>query len=236
MVSGLTRPTVFAFLPDGRILIGQQNGVVRIVKNGQLLPTPFIDLQDRVNDYWDHGLLGMAADPNFATNGYVYLLYTYENDPAQQEGTKTGRLARYTAVGDTASPASQVVVLGSQVGSSCNNFPAGADCIPSDSPSHSVGNLKFAPDGSLFVTLGDGAHFNFVDDNALRSQNLDLLSGKVLRITTSGQGVAGNPYWNAGQPNANRSKVWGRGLRNPYRFNLRPGTSTPYIGDVGWNT
>jgi glucose/arabinose dehydrogenase/endonuclease YncB( thermonuclease family) len=235
VVTGLDRPTVFAFLPDGRMLIGQQNGVVRIVKNGQLLPTPFIDLQDRVNDYWDHGLLGMAPDPDFATNGFVYLLYTYENDPAQYDGTKTGRLARYTAVGDTASPASQVVVLGSQVGSSCDNFPVGTDCIASDSPSHSVGNLKFAADGALFVTLGDGAHFNFVDDRALRAQNLDSLAGKVLRITTSGQGVAGNPHWN-GNPTSNRSKVWGLGLRNPYRFNLRPGTSIPYIGDVGWNT
>ncbi|MGH2354679.1 MAG: PQQ-dependent sugar dehydrogenase, partial [Chloroflexota bacterium] len=154
----------------------------------------------------------------------------------QYNATKTGRLARYTAVGDTASPTSEVVILGSVVGSSCNNFPEGADCIPSDSPSHSVGNVKFAPDGSLFVTLGDGAHFNNVDNNALRTQNLDLLSGKVLRITPDGAGVPGNPFW-TGEASANRSKVWAYGLRNPYRFNLRPGAGSglPYIGDVGWN-
>ncbi|HEX2034759.1 MAG TPA: PQQ-dependent sugar dehydrogenase, partial [Chloroflexota bacterium] len=215
------------------------DGLVKVVKNGALLPTPLIDIRDRVNDYWDHGLIGIAAHPNFTTNPYVYLMYTYENNPGDYSGRKTGRLARYTVSGDTADPASETVLLGTQVGESCNLFPAGADCIPSDSPSHSVGSLKFAADGTLFVSLGDGAHFNLVDDDALRAQNLDLLAGKLLRITADGQGVPGGPFWN-GSGAANRSKVWGLGLRNPYRFTLRPlaggGTGLPYLGDVGWNT
>ena len=235
VAAGLTSPTAFAFLPDGRILIAEKQGTVRVVKNGALLATPFIDIRDRVNDYWDRGLLGIAADPSFVTNGYVYLLYTYENDAATYSGTKTARLARYTASGDTASPASEAVILGTSVGSSCNNFPKGADCIPSDSPSHGVGNIKFAPDSSMFVITGDGAHFNYVDDDALRAQDLDLLSGKLLRVTPAGAGLSSNPFWN-GTASANRSKVWGYGLRNPYRFNLRPGTDLPYLGDVGWNT
>jgi len=119
------------------------------------------------------------------------------------------------------------------VGRSCNDFPIGADCIPSDSASHSVGNIRFAPDGTLFVTTGDGARFDDVDPDALRAQNLDSLAGKVMRITRLGQGVPSNPFWN-GAAGANRSKVWAYGLRNPYRFNLRPGTGTPYLGDVGW--
>lgn len=235
VVSGLTLPTAFTFLPDGRILIAHQDGVVRMFKNGALLPTPFIDVSDRVNDYWDHGLLGIAADPSFATNGYVYLLYTYENNAAQYNSTKTGRLTRVTAVGDTASPATETVILGTQVGATCQSFPVGADCIPSDSPSHSVGNIKFAADGSMFVTLGDGASFAAVDDLALRAQSLDSLAGKVLRVTPTGQGMSSNPFWN-GSASANRSKVWAYGLRNPYRFNLRPGTTVPYVGDVGWIT
>jgi glucose/arabinose dehydrogenase len=161
-------------------------------------------------------------------------MYTYENNPSSFSGRKTGRVARYTVTGDTASVGSQVVILGTAVGSSCNNFSASADCLPSDSPSHSVGNLKFASDGALFVTVGDGAHFNFVDDDALRAQNLDLLAGKMLRVTKQGRGLPDNPFWN-GNASANRSKVWTRGLRNSYRFGLRPGTNVPLLGDVGWN-
>lgn len=234
VVSGLTYPTTFAALPDGRLLIAEKAGVVRLFKDGALQPTPFIDLQGRVNSHHDRGLLGLAVDPAFATNGFVYLLYTYDDDATDDTGPKTARLARYTAVGDTASPASESVLLGTVVGNSCNDFPLGADCIPSDSASHSVGNVRFAPDGTLFVSLGDGARFDTVDDDALRAQSVDSLAGKLLHVTRDGRGVPSNPFWN-GDANANRSKVWAYGLRNPYRFNLRPGTGVPYVGDVGWN-
>jgi glucose/arabinose dehydrogenase len=235
IAAGLGVPTAFVSLPDGRILIAEKAGVVRLYENGAVRDTPFIDIRDRVNAFHDRGLLGLAVDPNFAQNGFLYLLYTYENDASEFTGPKTGRLARYTAVGDTASPDTEAVLLGTIVGRSCNDFPAGTDCIPSDSPSHTVGNLKFAPDGSLFVTLGDGAEFTRVDRDALRAQYLDSLGGKLLRITPGGQGLPTNPFWN-GQASANRSKVWSLGLRNPYRFNLRPGSGTPYLGDVGWGT
>jgi glucose/arabinose dehydrogenase/PKD repeat protein len=233
VASGFTAPTAFVFLPDGRILVAEKSGLVRLVKSGVVVSTPFIDIRDRVNDYWDRGLLGIAADPSFATNGFVYLLYTYENDPAQWNAGKTARLTRVTAVGDTASPASEVVILGTVVGSTCSGLPRGADCIPSESPSHTVGSVKFGSDGTMFVTTGDGAHFNIVSDDALRAQDIDSLAGKMLHITPDGRGLPGNPFWN-GDPVANQSKVWAYGLRNPFRSNLRPGTNIPYVGDVGW--
>lgn len=234
VASGLSYPTEFAALPDGRLLIAEKAGVVRLVVGGVLQPTPFIDIQGRVNAHHDRGLLGLTVDPAFATNGFIYLLYTYDDDATDDDGPKTARLARYTAVGNTASPDSEFVLLGTVVGNSCNDLPMGTDCIPSDSPSHSVGNVRFAPDGTLFVTTGDGARFDLVDEDALRAQSLDSLAGKVLHITREGRGVPSNPFWN-GDANANRSKVWAYGLRNPYRFNLRPGTGVPYLGDVGWN-
>jgi len=234
IATGLIFPTTFAFLPDGRILIAEKEGVVRIVKNDALLPTPFIDISARVNDYEDRGLLGIAVDPNFTANGYVYLLYTYENDVSQYSGPKTARLTRVTALDDTAAPSSEEVILGTVVGSSCKNFPAGADCLPSDSRTHTVGDMKFATDGSLFVSVGD-ASLLAVNDDTFRTQDLDSLAGKVLRISTSGQGLASNPFWN-GDPSANRSKVWAYGLRNPFRFALQPGSNIPYLGDVGWQT
>ncbi len=234
-VSGLNFPTDFAFLPDGRVLVSEKSGLVRIAVNGSVLGTPFIDLRDEVNDYWDRGLLSVAVDPNFNTNGYVYFLYTYEHDVTNYSGPKTGRLVRYTASGNTASLASGVVILGTQVSDSCDDFPIGADCIPSDGPSHSTGGLRFAADGTLFATLGEGANFNAANSQALRAQNLDSLGGKLVHITTSGQGMASNPYWN-GNASSNRSKIWAYGLRNAYRFALRPSDGTPFIGDVGWVT
>src|SRR5262249_25773234 len=92
-----------------------------------------------------------------------------------------------------------------------------------------------ASDGSMYATSGDGASFSVVDPLALRAQNLDSLGGKLLHIDTSGNGFTTNPFYN-GTVTANRSKVWTYGLRNPYRFGLKPGTNMPYIGNVGWNT
>ena len=233
VLNGLNLPTNFATLPDGRMLITEKGGKVRVVKNGVLQATPFINLTPVVNDYLDRGLLAVAADANFTTNQFVYLFYVYENDAADYGGAKTSRLIRVTANGDVAVPGSEVTILGSLVGSSCNNFPVGADCIPADNPSHTVGTIKVALDGTLFVSMGDGASFDVVDDNALRAQSLDSLGGKILHITTTGAGDPVNPYWN-GNANANRSKVWAYGFRNPFRIELHPLTGAPFVGDVGW--
>lgn len=239
VAGGLTQPTALAFTEDGRIFVTEKAGSVRVIKNGALLPTPLITLTD-VNAYGDRGLLGIAVDPQFSLNGYLYLLYTYENTPgANVAGTKTGRLVRVTVLGDSADESTKVVLLGTVGGTaatpSCENYAVTDDCIPSDSPSHSVGGLRFGPDGALYVTLGDGAHFDYVDVRAQRAQNLDSLAGKVLRINTDGTGRADNPFY-TGTPSANRSKVYAYGVRNAYKLNFRPSTSALYIGDVGWDS
>jgi hypothetical protein len=110
------------------------------------------------------------------------------------------------------------------------------DYLAGDSDSHSIGQIQFAPDGSLYVTVGDGTSYNSVDWRSTRVQDVDSLSGKLLRINPlSGQGYADNPFSN-GNLDSNRSKVWSLGLRNSFRFTINPTTSTPYLGDVGWNT
>ncbi len=231
VVGGLDQPTNFAFAPDGRIFIAGQQGDVRIVRDGVLLPTPFVELP--VNSFEQRGLFGLALDPNFEANGYVYLFFTYEHDAADPTGPKTGRLIRLTADGDVAAPGSEIVLLGSVVGdpshSSCEDFPAGSDCLPADGCCHVGGGLRFASDGTLFVATGDGAN---AFELRFRSQNLDSLAGKMLRINPDGSAPANNPYF-TGDPAANRSKVWAYGLREPFRFGLQPGTDLPFIGDVG---
>jgi glucose/arabinose dehydrogenase len=235
LASSFDFPTAFAFFPDGRIAIAEKSGVVRIVKNGALLSTPLIDISDRVNDYWDRGLIGIVVDPDFGTHPYVYLLYVYENDPDDYVGPKTSRLTRVRVSEDRADPDTEKVLLGKVGGRSCYDFPTGSDCIPSDGASHAVGGLRFAGN-TIFLTVGDAADFNTVNDDALRAQDLDSLAGKLLRVTRDGRGLSSNPFWN-GKADANRSKVWAYGLRNAYRFSLRPASGSPvaYLGDVGWS-
>jgi glucose/arabinose dehydrogenase len=232
VVAGLEVPVAFARLPDGRVLVAEKAGVVRVVRDGQVLPDAFIDLRDRVNDYWDRGLLGIAADPAFADTGYVYLFYVHENDPFSYTGPKTSRLIRVTADGDTASVDSLVVLLGAAGEASCLDLPAGADCIPADGASHNGGALRFGPDGTLWVATGDASSFATVDPRALRAQDLDSLAGKLLRVGRDGRGLPDNPFW-TGDATAVRSRVWAYGFRNPFRFTLRPSTGRPYVGDVG---
>ncbi len=263
IATGLNFPTAAAFTPDGRILVAQKGGEVRIVDaSGNLLPTPFITLID-VNAAEDRGLIGIAVDPNFATNGFVYLAYTYEVDPSQPGGyafdpslpnctsteddwsdtdcyavpKKTARVVRVTASGDTAPLSSMQVILGSVGGTaaqpSCLDYPGANDCIASDSGSHSIGGIRFGADGKLYVATGDGAGFFGPDEHAFRSQDLDHLSGKILRVNTDGTAPSDNPFY-TGNPNDNQSKVYAYGLRNPYRFNFQPGTNTLYGGNVGW--
>ncbi len=108
------------------------------------------------------------------------------------------------------------------------------DFINSDSTTHTIASLEFAPDGSLFVSIGDGASYNQMDPRAVRVQDIDSLSGKILRIDPiTGQGLADNPFF-SGDADANRSKVYQLGLRNPFRIAVDDATGRLFIGDVGW--
>ncbi|MFK8110793.1 MAG: DUF4347 domain-containing protein [Rubripirellula sp.] len=174
-----------------------------------------------------------------------------------QTGNRAGRLLRLTLDASTnyttVVSGSETLLLGSaSTWANFNGFtnsvfnvfepPAGLnpdgtyiqDFINSDSTTHSVGSLAFGTDGNLFVSIGDGASYNDVDGRAVRVQDIDSLSGKILRINPiTGQGVSDNPFYN-GNPDANRSKVYQLGLRNPFRISVDDATGQLFIGDVGW--
>lgn len=173
-------------------------------------------------------------------------------------GNRVARVTRFTADAatgfNTAVPGSEVVIIGSnsvwanisspdQDSTDVMTLPPSGgmngtmrDILISDSLSHTVGNMAFGPDGMLYVANGDGTSYGRVDPRTIRVQNIDSLSGKILRVDPlTGQGLADNPFYN-GDPDANRSKVYDYGLRNPFRFAFQPGSGTLYIGDVGWNT
>lgn len=264
VVSGLNQGVAFAFAPGGRAFIAEKGGVVRVAENGVLRKEPFIDLSAQVNHYQARGLLGFALHPGFPQQPYAYLLYTYDPPELQgrtglagpdNAGARVARLLRVTADAArdyaVAVPGSERVLLGKNSTLSTIGNPAARnssvlscgplgrpiqDCIPSDEISHTVGGLRFGPDGMLFVSIGDGSNFLKVDSAALRAQELDSLAGKLLRIhPETGRGLPDNPFFD-GDPDSNRSKVLNYGLRNPFRFALHPQTGLPLIGDVGWNT
>ena len=172
---------------------------------------------------------------------------------------RAARLIRVTADAAngyrTAIAGSEVVLLGKnstwdnfngQVNSTFdfNEPPAGIlpdgsslqDFLNADSESHTIGAVEFGPDGALYVSNGDGASYNRVDPRATRVQDIDNLSGKVLRINPiTGRGLADNPFYN-GDADANRSKVYQLGLRNPFRMAVDPNSGKVYTGDVGWTS
>src|SRR5262245_3391309 len=205
-------PNGLGFSPDGRLFVWQRSGLVWVYKNGALQPDPFIDIRANINPTLDDGLLGLTFDPDFALNGYVYLLYTHISG-----GSRLTRVTSNPANPDRALPASEVVIFGA--------IPAGF--------AHVIGTVRTASDGTLFVGVGDLASFNFAGPFALRAQDLYEVPGKILRIHTDGSPAIDNPFYDG--TDSIRSRVWAYGLRNPFRFSLHPLTGEPYIADVGWN-
>ncbi len=198
-------PTAMAFAPDGRLFVCQQSGQLRVIKNGSLLSKPFVSLS--VDSSGERGLLGIAFDPNFATNHYLYIYYTVATSPIHN------RVSRFTAAGDTAVPGSEAVILDLDNLSSATN--------------HNGGAIHFGPDGKLYIGVGENA-------NGANSQTLSNLLGKILRINADGTIPTDNPFYNTATGN-NRA-IWALGLRNPFTFAFQPGTTRLFINDVGQST
>lgn len=133
VATGITSPTAMAVAPDGRLFVAQQGGALRVIKNGALLPTPFIQLS--VNTFGERGLIGVTVDPNFSTNNFIYLYYTLADQTRN-------RISRFTANGDVVVPGSEVVVL--------NLDPISANI-------HNGGAMHFK-NGLLYVTVGDNSN------------------------------------------------------------------------------
>lgn len=200
-IGGLTNPTAMAMAPDGRIFVCQQAGVLRVIKNNALLATPFITLT--VNASGERGLLGIAFDPDFLTNGYVYVYYTAPTPSIHN------RISRLTAAGDVAVPGSEVVLL------ELNNLSA---------TNHNGGAIHFGRDGKLYAAVGENAVI-------ANSQTLNNLLGKVLRINSDGSIPTDNPFY--GTASGDNRAIWALGLRNPFTFAVHPNSGRIFINDVG---
>jgi glucose/arabinose dehydrogenase len=205
-VSGLASATAMAQAPDGRLFVAQQGGALRVVKNGALLATPFVNLT--VDASGERGLIGVALHPGFASNGYVYVYHTRING-----GARNNRISRYTASGDVADGAVAPVTV---------DLPS-----LSGATNHNGGAMKFGSDGRLYVAVGDNA-------DSSKPQNLADVFGKMLRFNDDLSIPTDNPFY-ATQAGLARA-IWAYGLRNPYTFAVQPGTGRMHINDVGQNT
>jgi glucose/arabinose dehydrogenase len=215
VASGISQPTAIANAGDGsgRLFLVQQNGQIKILVNGQVLPTPFINLADRITPAsGEKGLLGLAFAPNYETTGYFYVYYTAPN-PLRSVLSRFQVSANDANVGN---PGSEVKLL--EIAQPFDN--------------HNGGHLEFSPrDGYLYVAVGDGGSGGDPLNNA---QTLSNLLGKILRIDVSDPQVtytvpADNPF--VGNPAA-RPEIWAYGLRNPWKFAF-DSEGNQYIGDVG---
>jgi len=235
---GLSSPVAAAPAPDGRTFVAEKPGRVRVVDSGgELRAQPVLDISDKVNAYHDRGLLGIAVDRDFASNGYLYLLYTVDVDQLVRDSAKpmTARLSRVTVSPDSTASA-ETTILGSYDQGPCPPAADDLDCIPSDGLSHSIGTVRVDPaDGSLFVGVGDSASFTSKDDLAFRTYDERSMAGKIIHVDRDGRGLPGHAFC---PTEADLSKVCAKlhakGFRNPFRFSLRSGK--PLVaGDVGWD-
>jgi len=202
-ISGLSSPTAMDFAPDGRLFVCLQGGDVRIIKNGVLLPAVFLHLD--VDSSGERGLLGIAFDPNFASNNFLYLYYTVLSSP------RHNRVSRFTANGDVVGPDPEFPILDLENLSASN---------------HNGGAIHFGPDGKLYIAVGENA----VPSNA---QTLANRLGKILRINSDGTIPTDNPFFNTAT--GDNRVIWALGLRNPFTFAFQPGSTPTrmFINDVG---
>jgi glucose/arabinose dehydrogenase len=264
-IVGRVEPTGVYFAHDGRVFVTEKSGVVWVYRNLlDTQPAIFADVHESVHDYWDRGLLGFALDPLFPEQPYVYVQYTFNGglfddlpprwpsagcpNPTDPNAgcVVSGRISRLT-VGEDGTAGEELVLV---------------EDWYQQYPSHSVGTLAFGPGPALYAGGGDGASFTFHDlgqsgnplwpdqrspagaGGSLRAQGLEdaaaytgdiWLDGTIIRIDpATGAGAPGNPLC-CGTATLNASRIVAYGLRNPFRFTIRPYATEVWIGDVGEN-
>jgi glucose/arabinose dehydrogenase len=211
VAGGLEFPVYLTSPPgDQRLFVVEKGGAIRVIKDGSLLPAPFLDIGSQVSNRREQGLLGLAFAPDYASSGRFFIHYT------DRAGDTRVSMLRVSTDPDRADPASETAVLS----------------VDQPGPSHNGGQILFGPDGFLYIALGDGGSRDGNDRG--RGQSLADLLGSILRIDVSAGAAYSVPPDNpfVGTAGA-RPEVWSYGLRNPWRFTFDPATGDLYIADVG---
>jgi putative heme-binding domain-containing protein len=207
LVTGLNGATTLEVARDGRVFICEQKGTLRVVKNGQLLPDPFVRLP--VEATWERGLIGVTVAPDFPRLPYVFVCYVTAKPYPHHV------VSRFTAAGDVAVPETEKVLLeGDNQSKLGGNVPAG----------HQGGAIHFGKDGKLYIAIGD-------QTAGQPAQDLNSLLGKLLRINPDGSIPDDNPF--LAKTTGKYRAIWALGLRNPFTFAIQEQTGRLFINDVG---
>jgi len=207
---GLTGATALAALPDGRVLIAEQTGALRLVKDGRLLPQPALTLP--TDSTWERGVLGVALAPGFPRPPHVFVHWTVA------QPWPHFRLSRFTLTGDTIDPASeQVLFEGDNQNELRAPVPAG----------HQGGGIAIGPDGCLYAAVGEMT-------TQQPAQRLDSLLGKILRLRLDGSIPEDNPFF--GKTTGKYRAIWALGMRNPWSLAFHPTNGRLFANDIGQAT
>jgi len=193
----------------GRLLVAERSGRIRVVDDGIALPTPFLDLTDRVRDDGERGLLDLALAADFATSGRFFVHYSHADD-----GRTVVSEFRRSSGDPRRADRNETILL--EVAQPASN--------------HNGGGLAVLPDGTLLLALGDGGGS---DDQFGNGQDPTTLLGGLTRLDVGTPGVAGAAAGNPYVGRAGDDRIWATGLRNPYRIDLDPVTGLLWIADVG---
>jgi glucose/arabinose dehydrogenase len=201
LVEGFDSATSMAIAPDGRIFVCEQAGRLHVIQDGRLLSEPFLTVATHTSG--ERGLLGVAFDPDFPRQPYVYVYYT------ATEPRVHNRLSRFTARGNKAEPGSERILL---------------ELEPLSASIHNGGALHFGADGKLYLAVGDNGESS-------HAPKLTTLMGKLLRLEKDGSIPSDNPFYT--RATGVYRAIWAIGLRNPFSFAVQPGTGRIFINDVG---
>lgn len=203
----LTGATTMAIAPDGRIFICEQTGALRIVKAGHLLEHPFITL--KVDSSWERGLLGVAFDPDFPRNQFIYINFISPTPYPHHV------ISRFAANGDVVAEGSEKILF---EGDDQSKMPGKIK------NGHQGGAIHFGPDGKLYIAIGE-------QTSDRPAQEMNTLLGKMLRLNPDGSIPTDNPFYQTAS--GKYRAIWCLGLRNPFCFAFQPETGRMFINDVG---
>ncbi len=214
ITSGLSKPVEITHCKDARLFIVEQDGRIRIVRNDSLLTNPFLDINPQVlSTGTEQGLLGLAFDPDYKSNGYFFVNYINNSG-----NTVISRFGTNPLDSNLADPASEVVFM----------------TVNQPYTNHNGGDIEFGPDGYLYIPLGDGGSAN---DPQNRAQNKKERLGKILRIDVR----HGSSYLiPPDNPHVNDTtwfpEIWSLGVRNTWKASFDRLTGDLWFGDVGQDT